>query len=99
MGATSFVLAGGLAFGADHPTAAAKNGRALFQQSCAGCHNKQPGDTTPFGPPNLHGIFQKKVLTPTQARKIIRHGKGGMPSFGSLRDSQIDSLLAYLKTQ
>lgn len=99
LGGAYFVLAGGLAFAGSHPNAAVRQGKALFQQKCAGCHNKQPGDTNPFGPPNLHGIFQHKVLTPAEAHHIIRHGKGSMPPFESLSDSQIDHLLAYLKTQ
>lgn len=99
MGLATFVLAGGLAFAGSHSSAASKRGEPLFRHDCAGCHNKQPGDTTPFGPPNLHGIFQRKALTPAQARNIIRHGRAAMPSFGSLSNSQINDLLAYLKTQ
>ena len=60
--------------------AKAKRGAAVFQQNCVSCHNKQPGDTTPFGPPNLHGIFSSKPLvtppvTPAQATDIIKKGK------------------------
>jgi len=99
LGASYFVLAGGLAFAGSHPDVTVQRGKVLFQQHCAGCHNKQPGDTNPFGPPNLHGIFQHRVLTPAQARNIIRHGKGSMPPFRSLTDRQIDRLIAYLKTQ
>ena len=97
--AAYFLLSGGLAFAGSHPDADVQQGKALFQQKCAGCHNKQPGDTNPFGPPNLHGIFQHKVLTPVQARHTIRYGEGSMPPFRSLSDSQLDHLLAYLKTQ
>lgn len=100
VGAAYFLMAGGVAFGGGHPTAAiVKRGNVLFQQKCVGCHNKQPGDTGPFGPPNLHGIFRQKLLTPEQACNIIRHGRGSMPAFGTLSDSQIESLLAYLKEQ
>lgn len=99
LGTSCFVLAGGLAFAGSHADVTVQRGEALFQHNCAGCHNKQPGDTNPFGPPNLHGIFQRKVLTPAEAHHIIRHGKGSMPPFKSLTDSQIDRLVAYLKTQ
>lgn len=87
------------------PSAKAKKGDLLFHQHCVSCHNKQPGDTSPFGPPNLHGIFSDKPLvnppiTPVEARKIIREGKSPMPPFGNvLSDSQISALIAYLKTQ
>jgi mono/diheme cytochrome c family protein len=99
-GAGYFLLAGGIAFAGAHPNAASvKPGNALFHEKCAGCHNKQPGDTTPFGPPNLHGIFQKKLMTPAEVSNVIRHGRGSMPSFGTLSDTEVDELLAYLKVQ
>jgi mono/diheme cytochrome c family protein len=85
--------------------AKAKRGAAVFQQNCVSCHNKQPGDTTPFGPPNLHGIFSSKPLvtppvTPAQATNIIKKGKSPMPAFGSiLTETQISDLIAYLKAQ
>ena len=85
--------------------AKAKRGSAIFQQNCVSCHNKQPDDTTPFGPPNLHGIFGKKPLVPTpvtpaQATDIIKKGIAPMPAFGSiLTEAQIGDLIAYLKTQ
>jgi mono/diheme cytochrome c family protein len=85
--------------------AKAKRGAAVFQQNCLSCHNKQPGDTTPFGPPNLHGIFSSKPLvtppvTPAQATDVIKKGKAPMPAFaGILTDAQISDLIAYLKAQ
>jgi mono/diheme cytochrome c family protein len=85
--------------------AKAKRGAAIFQQNCVSCHNKQPGDTTPFGPPNLHGIFSSKPLvtppvTPAQATDTIKKGKAPMPAFaGVLTDAQISDLIAYLKAQ
>jgi mono/diheme cytochrome c family protein len=86
-------------------TAKAKRGATIFQQNCVSCHNKQPGDSTPFGPPNLHGIFSSKPLvspsvTPAQATDIIKNGKAPMPAFaGTLTDAQISDLIAYLKAQ
>jgi mono/diheme cytochrome c family protein len=85
--------------------AKAKRGAAIFQQNCVSCHNKQPDDTTPFGPPNLHGIFSSKPrvsppITPAQATETIKKGIAPMPAFGSiLTDAQIEDLIAYLKTQ
>ncbi|MGA8531887.1 MAG: cytochrome c [Acidobacteriaceae bacterium] len=77
-----------------------KKGAALFQKNCILCHNKQRGDATPFGPPNLHGVLQKKLITSAQARAIIRTGRGQMPPFSSrLTESQIQDLIAFLKTQ
>ena len=85
--------------------AKAKRGAAIFQQNCVSCHNKQPDDSTPFGPPNLHGIFSSKPMvtppiTTAQATETIKNGKAPMPAFGSiLTEAQISDLLAYLKTQ
>jgi mono/diheme cytochrome c family protein len=85
--------------------AKAKRGAAVFQQNCVSCHNKQPDDTTPFGPPNLRGIFSSKPLvtppvTPAQATDVIKKGKAPMPAFaGVLTDAQISDLIAYLKAQ
>ena len=78
-------------------SAAARRGDALFHRRCAVCHNKQPGDNTPFGPPNLYQVFRKKILTAAQATEIVHHGKGPMPAFGaSITDSQIRDVVAYL---
>ncbi len=52
----------------------AKQGETIFKAQCIGCHNKQPGDTTPFGPPNLHGIIgTNSASTPPQ---ITAHSGG-----------------------
>jgi mono/diheme cytochrome c family protein len=86
-------------------SAKAKQGAAIFQQNCVSCHNKQADDTTPFGPPNLHGIFSSKPkvsppVTPAQATEVIKKGKAPMPAFDSiLTNAQIEDLIAYLKTQ
>ena len=86
-------------------SAKAKRGAAIFQQNCVSCHNKQPDDSTPFGPPNLHGIFSSKPMvtppiTPAQATETIKNGKAPMPAFGSiLTEAQISDLLTYLKAQ
>src|SRR5580700_11524584 len=64
--------------------AKAKRGAAIFQQNCVSCHNKQPNDTTPFGPPNLHGIFSSKPMVTflfkaTEATETIKNGVAPMP--------------------
>jgi mono/diheme cytochrome c family protein len=83
-------------------TGKAKLGETIFQAQCIGCHNKQPGDTTPFGPPNLHGIIgaAKPQITPKEAAETIKTGKGVMPAFADKLSTQdISNLVAYLKTQ
>jgi mono/diheme cytochrome c family protein len=86
----------------DAPSPSSKHGDEIFHQRCVICHNKQPGDTTPFGPPNLYDVFrqQPSTLTPKQAETIITQGKGAMPAFGSiLSKSDIRSVIAYLRSK
>lgn len=75
-------------------------GEQLFQQKCASCHRVQPDDTSPFGPPNLYGVFDDKTkMTPQQAEAIIKQGKNSMPAYGAtLSDLDVDNLIAYLRT-
>ena len=81
--------------------AAAHQGDEIFHQRCIVCHNKQPGDTTPFGPPNLYAAFQgPNAIKPAQAEQIITNGKGRMPAFGTmLTKTQIRDVIAYLKSR
>ena len=85
-------------------SAKAKRGAVIFQQNCVSCHNKQPDDVTPFGPPNLHGMFSSKplvhpALTPAQAEGLLRQLKGvkllegfrGMPGVDIGRLAQVIS--------
>lgn len=78
-----------------------RHGDQIFQSRCIVCHTKKPGDSSPFGPPNLYNVFQSKPpeLTTQQAITIITHGKGQMPSFGTvLTEGEMMSVLAYLRT-
>ena len=99
-GTSITVFAAVAAHAAGAPTAhspAIQRGDTLFHKRCAVCHSKQPGDNTPFGPPNLYQVFRKKVLTVAQATQIVHHGKGPMPAFGaSITDGQIRDVVAYL---
>jgi mono/diheme cytochrome c family protein len=85
---------------AESRSAKVEQGEDIFKQKCVGCHNKQPGDTTPFGPPNLNGIF--KGPTPVSTKKaedIITNGTTTMPEFGKiLSKNDVDDVIAYLKT-
>lgn len=84
----------------EEPSSAVKHGDAIFHQKCIICHNQEPGNNLPFGPPNLYTVFRGKEITPQQAETIITEGKGGMPSFRSvLTKTDIRSVIAYLKTR
>ena len=72
-------------------------GAQVFRARCISCHNKQPVDNSPFGPPNLFGEFKRKAITHSQAEMIIVNGKGGMPGFGNvLSKGDIRSVIEYL---
>jgi mono/diheme cytochrome c family protein len=80
-------------------SASLKHGDQIFHQRCSTCHNKQPGDSSPFGPPNLYDIFRhSSSLSVKQAETIITQGKGAMPAFGTmLSRSDIRSVIGYLR--
>lgn len=88
------------AMAAESNSARAKQGEDIFKQKCVGCHNKQPGDTTPFGPPNLNGVFKGPTpLSTKNAEDIITNGTTTMPEFGkTLSKNDINDVIAYLKT-
>jgi mono/diheme cytochrome c family protein len=76
---------------------AAANGKRIFIQSCAACHDTL-GTTTKSGP-ELKGYYRRQPR-PADAtvHAIIQQGKGKMPAFSTLNKSQTDELVAYLKT-
>ena len=76
-----------------------KQGSEIFHTRCIVCHNKQPGDNTPFAPPNLYTVFgPHPLLTPQQVEAIVTHGRGQMPTFGPiLSRTEIRSVIAYLR--
>lgn len=77
----------------------ARGGDAIFRQRCILCHNKQRGDDSPFGPPNLYTAFHgQPPLTTKVAENIIVNGKGQMPAFGAvLSRAEIQQVIAYLR--
>ena len=78
------------------PQAVAR-GRGLFNQSCASCHDVL-GTATKSGP-GLKSYYHRQGRPPDAAlRVIIQQGKGTMPAFGTFNKTQLDDLLAYLKT-
>lgn len=81
----------------------AVKGEKVFSNNCGICHY---ADTTrtKVGP-GLKGLFDLKVtpirkmpLTDENIRSQVREGGRDMPPYGYLTDSQIEALLAYLKT-
>jgi mono/diheme cytochrome c family protein len=79
-------------------------GRALFEDHCAPCHQETHTDLRKQ-PPKLEGLFQSKKLpsgapaTDAQVRKTIIEGRGTMPAFDQrLSEEDVDDLVKYLHT-
>ena len=81
-------------------------GKKLFLQRCSFCHMPQrPAPLETVGP-HLEGLFQKgsESQTETLVRNMILNGNPGPPGRGmpgfwyGLSPSQIDKIIAYLKT-
>jgi len=84
-------------------TAQERSGYAAFQQNCARCHNDR--ETAPLQGPSMLGVYKNQYLpsgapaNDDRVRNVILHGRGMMPALGNaMSDSQIDDLLAYMKT-
>ena len=77
---------------------AARNGERIFVQSCSPCHDVHTSASR-VGP-SLKSYYSDHEPRPTdaQVRAIISQGKGKMPKFSNLSNTQTDDLIAYLKT-
>ena len=70
-------------------------GTDIYENQCAVCHgDDRAGDSPAY--PSLLDI--DKRLTPAQITRAIRDGGGRMPPFDNLRQSELDALIAYLRT-
>lgn len=76
-------------------------GAAVFQQHCARCHN--PTSTRSLRGPGLQALTKLNSMpsgappTDEMLTDVILHGHGMMPAT-ELTDSQLNDLLAYLRT-
>jgi mono/diheme cytochrome c family protein len=81
-----------------------KEGKRIFDQSCAGCHSVD-GKVKKTGP-SMKGLFRrpkmKDGVTPINdltLRTLMELGGTGMPVFSDvLSEEEKDSIIAYLKT-
>ena len=73
------------------------NGKRIFNQSCAACHDTL-GTMTKSGPALKNYYRHQPRPADTIVRTIIQQGKGRMPAFTTLNKAQVDDLVAYLKT-
>lgn len=73
--------------------AANAEGKAIFTQSCAGCHTLADAAASGSVGPNLDEAKPDE----SAVAAMVRGGGGGMPSFGGqLEPAQIDAVAAYV---
>ena len=68
-------------------------GELLFRKQCSGCHGLDLQGFYPYAPP-LVGLSER--LSPAEARRTVREGKGRMMPFAHLADHDIDAVLEYI---
>jgi mono/diheme cytochrome c family protein len=80
------------------PAAEAAQGKRIFAQSCASCHDAV-GTTTKSGPA-LKSYYRRQPRPPPMPRSGESSSKAeaGWPPFTSFDKPQVDDLVAYLKT-
>jgi mono/diheme cytochrome c family protein len=80
------------------PAPSVKTGERLFLQSCASCHDAHSQNRV-VGP-GLKGYYTShfSAAKDETIRDIILHGRGTMPAFSTFNRSEIDDLIAYLRT-
>jgi glucose dehydrogenase len=69
-------------------------GEAVYRSQCSVCHGADRSGSPP-GFPSLIGISNR--LTETQITATIHQGKGRMPTFPNLTNSQLKDLLGFLR--
>ena len=79
-------------------------GRSLYQNFCAGCHDAT-GLQLVQQPPKLDGLFRRNKLpsgapaTDKELRNVILQGRGIMPPFDGIVDKDdVEALVQYLHT-
>jgi quinoprotein glucose dehydrogenase len=68
------------------------NGRKIYLNQCAVCHGDQETGSPPEFP-SLEALVQRR--SPAYVENMIRHGKGRMPAFSGLSDSEIAALIEH----
>jgi mono/diheme cytochrome c family protein len=71
----------------------AADGKAVFTETCGGCHTLSAAGTSGTSGPNLDGVS----LDAGAIEAIVREGRGGMPAFGGdLSDDEIAAVAAFV---
>jgi mono/diheme cytochrome c family protein len=73
--------------------APAADGKAVFSDTCGGCHTLSAAGTSGTVGPNLDGVS----LDATAIEDIVRNGRGGMPAQGDkLSDDEIKAVAEFV---
>ena len=76
----------------------ATTGKLIYDVLCQSCHGTNLQGTDLYANiPELVNIKERQ--TPEQSRQIIKNGKGVMPGFSTLKDNEINALIAFLHNQ
>lgn len=79
----------------------AQSAKILFKKTCESCHGQNGSPTAVGKSVNAPELGSQVVQSHTDAQlqQIVSDGKGNMPPFsGSLSETQIRSLVAYIRT-
>ena len=74
--------------------AAAQQGRAVYVQACQLCHGADLGGAA-GGAPSLIGVLNR--LGSAGVQSVLHDGRGMMPEFGGMPDSDRNALIAFLQ--
>ncbi len=80
-----------------NPDQSIQNGKPLYAQYCAGCH-QTAGTGQPGKVPQLAGNPIVTLEDPVPVISIVSYGKGQMPGFGNQLDgNQIADIISYIR--
>ncbi|MGA8598451.1 MAG: PQQ-binding-like beta-propeller repeat protein [Bryobacteraceae bacterium] len=70
-----------------------ERGQFIYEENCRLCHGADRKGQPP-AVPSLDGIGQ--TLSRAQIKNVVQHGRGPMPAFPKLSDTDLNTLAAYL---
>lgn len=77
------------------PSPTPEHGGEIYSRRCAFCHNTDRSGKPGLGP-SLVDVTKK--VSDEDLIKLLRSGKGRMPAFTTLPDTDLQSILLFLKT-
>ena len=96
------LILGAASFAWAVPPGNAKDGQAVYNQSCKGCHGPN-GEGNPMMEKMMHakmlplGSKAVQAKSDAQLKKDITDGVGKMPAMKSLSAKQVDDVVAYIR--